>query len=269
MGAGRARAGLDSAGAAAGAGRFAADAKQGARQRQSRCWPAGDRFIPAGFPGPAFLVNDLKTLDDTPQGAILFLRKSSPEMVTVFPRISGVVAEMGNVAGHAASLLREAKIPSIFELAGAFEHVKDGDPISLDAVQPRIYSGTLWTPRIVEPQIRERYQESGVKADPINRACSRFICWIPRLPISARAGCKSAHDVLRYCHEKAVEAMFAVNDSVLEGDLTCSKKLMTPVPVNIHVLDLGGGLALRRSVGIGGRGHRKSSPGRFRRSGAD
>ena len=54
---------------------------------------------------------------------------------------------MGNVAGHAASLLREAKIPSIFELGGAFEHVKDGDPISLDAVQPRIYSGMLWSPQ--------------------------------------------------------------------------------------------------------------------------
>ena len=76
---------------------------------------------------------------------------------------------MGSVAGHAASLLREAKIPSIFELGGAFEHIKDGDPISLDAVQPRIYSGMLWSPRIIESQIRERYQESSVKADPINR----------------------------------------------------------------------------------------------------
>ena len=206
---------------------------------------AGGRTIyPGRVSGPAFLVNDLSTLRDTPQGAILFLRKSSPEIVTVFPRISGVVAEMGNVAGHAASLLREAKIPSIFELAGAFEHVKDGDPISLDAVQPRIYSGMLWTPRIVESHIRERYQESGVKADPINQ---RLLTLHLRDTASSDfrpAGCKSAHDVLRYCHEKAVEAMFAVNDTVLEGDLTCSKRLMTPVPVNIYVLDLGGGLAL-------------------------
>ncbi|MGA3128786.1 MAG: PEP/pyruvate-binding domain-containing protein [Candidatus Korobacteraceae bacterium] len=206
---------------------------------------AGGRTVyPGRVSGPAFLVNDLKSLDDTPQGSILFLRKSSPEIVTVFPRVSGVVAEMGNVAGHAASLLREAKIPSIFELGGAFERIKNGDPISLDAVQPRIYPGMLWSPRIVETQIRERYQESRVKADPINRR----LLVLHLLDSSASdfrpAGCQSAHDVLRFCHEKAVEAMFAVNDNALEGDLTCSKKLMTPVPVNIYVLDLGGGLAL-------------------------
>jgi pyruvate,water dikinase len=206
---------------------------------------AGGRTVyPGRVSGPAFLVNDLKSLQDTPQGAILFLRKASPEIVTVFPRISGVVAEMGNVAGHAACLLREAKIPSIFELGGAFERIQDGDPVSLDAVQPRIYSGMLWSPRIIESQIRERYQESSVKADPINRR----LLVLHLLDTSASdfrpAGCKSAHDVLRFCHEKAVEAMFAVNDNALEGDWTCSKKLMTPVPVNIYVLDLGGGLAL-------------------------
>ena len=206
---------------------------------------AGGRTVyPGRVSGPAFLVNDLKALRDTPQGAILFVRKSSPEIVTVFPRVSGVVAEVGSVAGHAASLLREAKIPSIFELGGAFERVKNGDPISLDAVQPRIYSGMLWSARVIETEIRERYQESRAKADPINRR----LLVLHLLDTSASdfrpAGCKSAHDVLRFCHEKAVEAMFAVNDNALEGDLTCSKKLMTPVPVNIYVLDLGGGLAL-------------------------
>jgi pyruvate,water dikinase len=50
--------------------------------------------------------------------------------------------------------------------------------------------------------------------------------------------------VLRFCHEKAVAAMFDVNDSALESDMAASKKLRTPVPVNICVLDLGGGLVL-------------------------
>jgi len=204
----------------------------------------GRTVYPGRVSGPACLVNDLNNLGDTPTGAILFLRKSSPEIVTVFPRISGVVAETGSVAGHAASLLREAKIPSIFELSGAFERVKDGDPISLDAVQPRIYPGMLWSPRIVETQIHERYRDSGGKVDPINRRLLVLHLLDSSSSDFRPSGCKSAHDVLRFCHEKAVEAMFAVNDNALEGDLTCSKKLMTPVPVNIFVLDLGGGLAL-------------------------
>jgi len=215
-----------------------------ARVKEEPLLAGGRTVYPGRVSGPAFLVTDLKALGDTPEGAILFLRKSSPEIVTVFPRISGVVAEMGNVAGHAASLLREAKIPSIFELGGAFERVKDGDPISLDAVQPRIYSGMLWSPRVIESQIQERYQDSRVKADPINRRLLVLHLLDTSSSDFRPAGCKSAHDVLRFCHEKAVEAMFAVNDNALEGDLTCSKKLMTPVPVNIYVLDLGGGLAL-------------------------
>ncbi len=215
-----------------------------ARVKEEPLLAGGRTVYPGRVSGPAFLVTDLKTLGDTPEGAILFLRKSSPEIVTVFPRISGVVAEMGNVAGHAASLLREAKIPSIFELGGAFERVKNGDPISLDAVQPRIYSGMLWSPRVVESQIQERYQDSRVKVDPINRRLLVLHLLDTSSSDFRPAGCKSAHDVLRFCHEKAVEAMFAVNDNALEGDLTCSKKLMTPVPVNIYVLDLGGGLAL-------------------------
>ena len=56
------------------------------------------------------------------------------------------------------------------------------------------------------------------------------------------AGCKSAHDILRYCHEKAIEAMFAVNDQELEDGLQTAKTLDTPLPLNISVLDLGGGL---------------------------
>ena len=65
-------------------------------------------------------------------------------------------------------------------------------------------------------------------------------------------GCQSAHDILRYCHEKAIEAMFAVNDFELERGVHCAKPLLTSLPLHILVMDLGGGVALpdpdRRSV---------------------
>jgi phosphoenolpyruvate synthase/pyruvate phosphate dikinase len=132
---------------------------------------AGGRTVyPGRVSGPAFLVNDLKSLHDTPQGAILFLRKASPEIVTVFPRISGVVAEMGNVAGHAACLLREAKIPSIFELGGAFEPIPEccGRPGSLNR---KSGNGT---------------RNPASKPTRSTGVCWCCIYWIPRLPIFAR-----------------------------------------------------------------------------------
>ena len=206
---------------------------------------AGGRTVYAGrVSGPAFLVSDLKALSDTPERAILFLRKASPEIVTVFSRISGVVAELGNVAGHAAALLRESKIPSVFQLAGAFESLSNGDPVSLDAVQPRIYRGTFWAPRAVDSRVAERYQEKAGDTDPINRRLLTLHLLDPSAHNFRPSGCQSAHDVLRFCHEKAIEEMFAVNDSVIGADLHLAKKLMATVPVNISVLDLGGGLAM-------------------------
>ena len=207
---------------------------------------AGGRSVyPGRVSGPAYLVNDLGMLGNTPQGAIVFLRKASPEIVKIFPRISGLVADLGNVAGHAAALLREAKIPSVFQLSGAFERLRDGDAVSLDAVQPRIYAGTFWESRTIDARLVERYEENpDQNTDPINRRLLVLHLLDPGGSNFRPSGCTSAHDILRFCHEKAIEAMFAVNDSVVEDGLHAPKKLMTPVPVNIYVLDLGGGLAL-------------------------
>jgi pyruvate,water dikinase len=95
----------------------------------------------------------------------------------------------------------------------------------------------------VETFLPERYWERSGDTSPINRRLLALHLLDPAASNFRPSGCQSAHDVLRFCHEKAVEAMFDVNDQVLDGDAS-SKKLSTTVPVNICVLDLGGGLAL-------------------------
>ena len=215
-------------------------ARSKSRVKQEPLLAGGRSIYPGRVSGKACLVSELRDLGATPEGAILFLHRASPEIVQVFPRISGLVAEWGNVAGHAAALLREAKIPSVFQLTGAFEQLRDGDPVSLDAVQPRVYAGSLWPPRTLEVSIVERYQEG--PEDPISRRLLTLHLLDPAAFNFRPGGCKSAHDVLRFCHEKAIEAMFVLNDQ--EG-LRGSKRLVTPnVPINLQVLDLGGGLAL-------------------------
>lgn len=209
------------------------------RVRQTPLLAGGRTVFPGRVSGAAHLVTDRKALASTPEGAILFLRKASPEIVEVFPRIAGLVAEWGNLAGHAAALLREFKIPSVFQLTGAFEQLRNGDPISLDAVQPRIYSGSLWPARSLEVPARRREGPS----DPIRRQMLELNLLDPSSFRFRPAGCKSAHDVLRFCHEKAILAMFDLNDSEQEGRAHCSKRLLAPMPIDLYVLDLGGGLA--------------------------
>lgn len=208
---------------------------------------AGGRTVyPGRVSGMAHLVTDLNTLRDTPHGAVLFLRKASTDIVETFPRISGLVAEWGNVTGHAASLLREFAIPSVFQLPGAFEKLRNGDAVSLDAVQPRVYLGKHWPERNFDQPLSGRYSHGS--RDPISRRLLTLNLQDPASFNFRPAGCQSAHDVLRFCHERAIQAMFDLNDAEIAPGAPSAKKLRTSAPVNLHVLDLGGGLA--REVGL-------------------
>jgi pyruvate,water dikinase len=205
---------------------------------------AGGRTIyPGRTSGPAFLVDDFPEIAGAPPGAVVFIRKPAPEIVEIFPRIAGLVAEWGNVTGHAATLLREFRIPSVFQMSGAFERVANGEPVSLDAVQSCVYPGTLWPPSRMVTADAELYAARG--GDPIWRRLLSLNLLDPAAADFRPSGCRSAHDVLRYCHEKAIEAMFQVNDTELEPSADYARRLVTDLPLNVQVLDLGGGVAPR------------------------
>lgn len=225
-------------------GTDAAPWKAHARPKAEPLLAGGRTICPGRTSGAAFLARDLQDLAQAPAGAIVFIRKPSPEIVGIFPRIAGLAAEWGNVAGHAAALLREFRIPSVFGMEGAFDRIHAGDPVSLDAVQARIYPGILWPPVRSEVLAAERYQERA--GDPISARLLTLNLLDPSSHNFRPAGCKSAHDVLRYCHEKAIEAMFEVNDQELEHG---ARQLKSALPLRVSVLDLGGGLAATDPAG--------------------
>ena len=220
----------------------AARSRAKARPRGEPLLSGGRTVYPGRVSGPAYRIEDPQSIAKTPEGAIVFLHRPSPEIVQVFPRIGGLVTEWGNVAGHAAALLREFKVPSVFMMSGACERVKPGDPVSLDAVQAKLYSGAFWEPRTVETDRAERQQE--ISTDPISRRLLTLHLLDPSAANFRPAGCKSAHDVLRFCHERAVEAMFAVNDFALEDNARFTRQFRSHLPLNLYVLDLGGGFVL-------------------------
>ncbi|MGA2575034.1 MAG: PEP/pyruvate-binding domain-containing protein [Bryobacteraceae bacterium] len=211
----------------------------------------GRTVYPGRTSGNAFLVDEIQNIGETPPGAVVFLRKPSPEIVGILPRTAGLVAEWGNIAGHAATLLREFQIPSVFQMTGAFDRLTSGEPVSLDAVRARVYPGILWPPANRESSISEPYR---VRAgDPIGARLLTLNLQDPAADNFRPSGCKSGHDVLRYCHEKAIQTMFEVNDRELErGGAQSFRKLETSLPLNLSVIDLGGGLELadpsKRSV---------------------
>jgi len=218
----------------------AARAKQRSRPKVAPRLEGGRTVYPGRTSGPAFLADEIRHIGTAPPGAVVFIRKPSPEIVEIFPRIAGLVAEWGSVTGHAAALLREFQIPSVFQMAGAFERLKSGEPVSLDAVQTRVYPDILWPTSRKEANPTERYRARS--GDPISTRLLTLNLLDPAAPGFRPSGCASAHDILRYCHEKAIGAMFEINDLELKHGEHCSRKLKTPLPLNILVLDLGGGI---------------------------
>jgi pyruvate,water dikinase len=52
------------------------------------------------------------------------------------------------------------------------------------------------------------------------------------------AGCRSMHDIVRYCHEKSVQEMFHLLGRKARG-LAQARKLVTDLPLVMYILDLG------------------------------
>jgi pyruvate,water dikinase len=117
--------------------------------------------------------------------------------------------------------------------------VRSGDPISLDAGHAAVYAGQLWRGRPVAPD-----REAAVRAAGTDLVRRRLLALTLHDPSSIQfrpSRCQSVHDVIRYCHEKGIEAMFSLNERELTQGASRARLLVSSAPINLHVLDLGGG----------------------------
>lgn len=85
--------------------------------------------------GVALRATDLTSLLGSAaltRDTILVVAALEPSWAVVFPRVGGVVAEIGGELSHASILLREARRPAIVNAAGIFARVATGDRLRLD-----------------------------------------------------------------------------------------------------------------------------------------
>jgi pyruvate,water dikinase len=98
---------------------------------------------PAVTEGTALKADDLTTLlADVARGAhklaadtILVVPSLEPSWAVIFPRVGGVVAEVGGEMSHASILLREARRPAVVNCTGIFRSVRTGDRLRLDGAR--------------------------------------------------------------------------------------------------------------------------------------
>jgi pyruvate, water dikinase len=113
-----------------------------ARSERRQDEAAGRKVFPGIGLGPAVVegrvvkADDLIALLSRPQDlgpdAILVVPALEPSWAVVFPRVDGVVAEIGGELSHASILLREARRPAVVNCAGIWGAVSTGDRLRLD-----------------------------------------------------------------------------------------------------------------------------------------
>ena len=189
-------------------------------------------------------VTEEDDFDAFPLGGIAVTRKASPHFSPVLRRASGLITETGSPAGHLAAIAREIRIPAIMGAGHALETLKEGMVITMDAGEVKVYQGIL--------DMLVRYRSSGVElypTDPEYITLRQLIRWIIPLNLTdpessgfKSGNCKTFHDIAHFAHEMAVEELLNIQTRHrnLKGIVT--RRLLIDIPMDIRVLDIGGGL---------------------------
>ncbi len=196
--------------------------------------------------GKVFLLNRSKDLINFQSGSILVVKNTSPELTRVLHEAAGLIADIGNATGHLAIIARELGIPVIVNTNNATEILSNGMIVTIDASENRVFEGMA--KEIIEKNKLTSVKENIFLKSPMRRiwqGISRLIIPLnltdPGSSDFTPENCRTLHDVTRFAHEYAMREMFSLYESAQYED-SHAYPLKFPVPLDVHVIDLGKGL---------------------------
>nr|WP_284710938.1 PEP/pyruvate-binding domain-containing protein [Desulfovibrio aminophilus] len=202
---------------------------------------AGGQTASRGAASGQVFLADGRDLSDLPENAVLVVRATNPAYAALAGRIRGLVAEVGSAASHLASVLREFGVPALVDVAGATAALPHGEVVTLDADGRRILPGEV--EEVLSARARTRALAFETPAHRRLRALLDHISPLhltdPQAPEFSPEGCRTLHDVIRFAHEKVMKVVFDLSGAASGAQ---AAKLTATVPLDIRVVDLGGGL---------------------------
>ncbi|MBF0473546.1 MAG: hypothetical protein HQK93_07410 [Nitrospirae bacterium] len=189
--------------------------------------------------GSCYIVNKDAHILTFPDKAILIAPFAVPKLAALLGRAAAVITQEGSLVGHLASVAREYKVPAIFKIPNIMEIVKNGDEITIDADNLVIYRG------IKDDLLAEsRTSKNLMKGSPIERILQDVLQIIAPLNLLDPDSdefqperCQTYHDIIRFCHEKSVNELFAFGKLEKYSRHTC-KELVSDLPLNYLIINL-------------------------------
>jgi len=91
--------------------------------------------------GTVKIINTLEELEKVKKNDILVTKMTNPDMVVAMQRASGIITDEGGTTSHAAIVSREMGIPCVVGTEQATKLLKDGDQVTVDGSNGKVYRG--------------------------------------------------------------------------------------------------------------------------------
>ncbi|MGQ9687250.1 MAG: PEP/pyruvate-binding domain-containing protein [Desulfobaccales bacterium] len=205
-----------------------------------------DQGTPACFgvaAGPVFIIERDEDLARFPEGAVLVARYTSARYGSVIHKAAALVVDIGSATSHLAILAREFKVPALVDTEVATQVLKNGQEVTVDADHQQVYQG-----RLAEMLRPAAPKEALLAETPLYATLRRVLRWItplhltdPKLMDFKPESCHTLHDLTRFAHQMAIAEMFDLGEKASRQE-AYMVRLKTPIPLNLYLIDLGGGI---------------------------
>ena len=196
----------------------------------------GTTVCPGGGSGKVKHIKSPADLDKISQGDVVIARNPFPGLVTVLGKINALIAVIGSVASHLATIAREYRIPAIVGMNGA-AGIEEGMTITVDAGACRVYCGN-------HDELVEAIQPEFdfFDGDPLFNILKKLLRNLSPLNLIHPLdddfiieNCTTIHDITRFAHQKSMDEMFKGADMIKKDDWV-GVRLKSSIPIHVEIL---------------------------------
>ncbi len=180
-----------------------------------------------------------------PVGGIAVAREANPRLSPIARKAAAIITDVGGPAGHFASICREYRTPALFGTKEATRLLTPGLEVTVDVEERTVYAGLV--PGLL--RLAAAHQDphplsaEAVTLRRLLRQVAPLSLTDPTAATFTPDHCRTLHDIIRYCHEKAIDALINIH-TMGTAELPPSPLLLAvAIPLRLRLLDLGGGLA--------------------------
>jgi len=180
---------------------------------------------------------------DFPVGAIAVCHQASPRLSPIVRKAAAIITDIGGPTVHLATIAREYRTPALFGTGHATAVLSNGEEVTVDVENRRIYAGRLEGLINTEAAQEDLHLQSAEV-----RTLRRLLRWTaplslidPASPQFSPANCQTLHDLIRFCHEKAMESLVRLQTDNPKIGAVAGRRLKTPL-LSLKIIDLENGL---------------------------